>query len=179
MFATSCSQGACQAQAAWLCDTSAAAKHYLISCPKRSKGTPKKYLMSLLKPYSNWIKLKLFSFLRMFATSCSQRACQAQAAWLWDASATAKHHLISCSKRSNGNAKKSLTSLWNPTKTETFQLFQLLTHVCHILQPTSLPSTSCAWLCDASAAAKHYLISCPKRTKGTPKKYLMPLLKPY
>ena len=53
-------------------------------------------------------------FLRMFATSCSQRACQAQAAWLWDASATAKHQLISCPKRCNGNAKKSLTPLLKP-----------------------------------------------------------------
>ena len=145
MFATSCSQRACQAQAAWLCDASAAAKHHLISCPKRSKGTPKKYLMSLLKPYSNWIKLKLFSFLRMFATSCSQRACQAQAAWLCDASAAAKHHLISCPKRSKGTPKKYLINVSSETlhelnKTETFQFF---THVCHILQPASLPSTSC------------------------------------
>ena len=41
------------------------------------------------------LKLKLFSFLRVFATSCSQRACQPQAAWLGDASATAKHRQIS------------------------------------------------------------------------------------
>ena len=32
-------------------NTSETAKHHLISCPKRSKGTPKKGLTSLLKPY--------------------------------------------------------------------------------------------------------------------------------
>ena len=38
----------------------------------------------------------------MFATACGQWACQAQAAWLCDASATAKHHLISCRKWREG-----------------------------------------------------------------------------
>ena len=141
MFATSCSPRACQAQAAWLWDASAAAKHHLISCSKRSKGTPKKYLMSLRKPYSNWIKLKLFSFLRMFARSCSQRACQAQAAWL--CIRNSKTPLISFEKHSKGNQQKCLTSLPKPETLLKLRPFQLWAQVCHILRPASLPRTSC------------------------------------
>ena len=52
------------------------------------------------------LKLRLFSLLRRFATSCSQPARQSQKAWLCTTCATAKHHLISCPKRSKGTLKR-------------------------------------------------------------------------
>ena len=48
-------------------NTSETAKHHLISCPKRSKGTPKKGLTSLLKPY---LKLELCRCLPLPAAAC-------------------------------------------------------------------------------------------------------------
>jgi len=56
---------ASEAQAAWLCDASATAKHDVISVPKRSKGTQKE-VPNL--PSQTPQKLRLFSFLRVFAS---------------------------------------------------------------------------------------------------------------
>jgi hypothetical protein len=95
MFATSCSQRACQAQATWFCDAFAAAKHHLISFPKHIAKNSKK------------VPNVSSETLRMFNTFCSQRACQAQAAWLCDAFATAKYHLISFLKRIRKKVSKA------------------------------------------------------------------------
>ena len=110
-FATSFGQPARQSQKARLCGTCATAKHHLISCPKRNKGTLKR---SPNATSETRLKLRRFSLLCRFATSCSQPARQSQKARLCGTCATAKHHLISCLKRSKGTLKKGLAPLLKP-----------------------------------------------------------------
>ena len=161
MFATSCGQQARQSQRAWLCGTCATAKHHLISCPKRSKGTLK---IGPNLTFETRLKLRLFSLLRMFATSCGQQARQSQRAWLCGTCATAKHHLISCPKRSKGTLKigPNLTSETR-LKLRLFSLLRMFATSCG----QQARQSQRAWLCGTCATAKHHLISCPKRSKGT------------
>ena len=241
-------------------NTSETAKHNLISYPKRSKGTPKKGLTSLLKPY---LKLQLCRCLPLPAAASAGVCCclllpaaaccclllvlllvAAAAAVVLlqsnslqskkqtarhpfrNTSETAKHHLISCPKRSKGTPKKGLTSLLKPYyKIATLPLpaaaccclllpaaasagvccclllpaaamhsymadpqeFRLLpaagaAAAVVLLQSNSLQSkkqTARHPFRNTSETAKHHLISCPKRSKGTPKLGLTSLLKPY
>ena len=172
-------------------NTSETAKHHLISCPKRSKGTPKKGLTSLLKPYYKIATLPLPAAacccLLLPAAASAGVCCAAACCCLcWclllpaaaccclqlPAAACGCLQLLACCSLllpAAGAAAGGCCCCYCGAAVV-------------LLQSNSLQSkkqTARHPFRNTSETAKHHLISYPKRSKGTPKKGLTSLLKPY
>ena len=160
-------------------NTSETAKHHLISCPKRSKGTPKKGLTSLLKPYYKIATLPLPAAAcccLLLPAAASAGVCCAAACcclcWCLLLPAAA-----CCCLQLPAAACGCL-----PAAPCCCLLLVAAAAAVVLLQSNSLQSkkqTARHPFRNTSETAKHHLISYPKRSKGTPKKGLTSLLKPY
>ena len=162
-------------------NTSETAKHHLISCPKRSKGTPKKGLTSLLKPY---LKLQLCRCLPLPAAAC---CCLLLPLLLLLPAAACCWCLLlpaaaCCCLQLPAAACGCLPAAPCCCLLLVLLLVAAAAAAVVLLQSNSLQSkkqTARHPFRNTSETAKHHLISYPKRSKGTPKKGLTSLLKPY